>query len=44
MLIVVRLAHYSALLAPVHVRQRPVMPPHQATKHHKGWIGEVLQH
>ena len=20
------------------------MPPHQATKYHKGWVGEVLQH
>ena len=24
--------------------KRPVMPPHQAAKYHKGWIGEVLQH
>ena len=24
--------------------KRPVMPPHQATKYYKGWIGEVLQH
>ena len=23
---------------------RPVMPPHQAAKYHKRWIGEVLQH
>ena len=21
-----------------------VMPPHQSTKYHKGWIGEILQH
>ena len=21
-----------------------LMPPHQAAKYHKGWIGEVLQH
>ena len=24
--------------------ERPVLPPYQATKYHKGWIGEVLQH
>ena len=24
--------------------KRPVMPPHQSTKYHKGWIGEILQH
>ena len=24
--------------------KRPVMPPHQSTKYHKEWIGEILQH
>ena len=26
------------------LNERPVMSPHQATKYHKRWIGEVLQH